>query len=182
MPDWIRIRGARQNNLKNIDVSIPKLKLVLITGPSGAGKSSLAFDTLYAEGHRRYVESLSPTARQFLTQLEKPDVDAVEGLSPAIAVEQRTGPSSPRSTVGTVSDIYDYLRLLFARVGEPFCWRDGTPMAGHTVQQIVDAVLERGGRLMVLAPVAHDPALDWGARLAGFRREGFARLRVNGVL
>ncbi|HEX7928483.1 MAG TPA: excinuclease ABC subunit UvrA, partial [bacterium] len=130
MPDWIRIRGARQNNLKNIDVAIPKQQLVVITGPSGAGKSSLAFDTLYAVGHRLYVESLSPSARQFLTQLEKPDVDAVEGLSPAIAVEQRMGAPNPRSTVGTVSDIYDYLRLLYARVSTPICWRDGTPMAG----------------------------------------------------
>jgi excinuclease ABC subunit A len=194
MPDWIRIRGARQNNLKNIDVAIPKLQLVVITGPSGAGKSSLAFDTLYAEGHRRYVESLSPSARQFLTQLEKPDVDAVEGLSPAIAVEQRMGAPNPRSTVGTVSDIYDYLRLLFARVSTPVCWRDGTPMLGHTVQQIVDAVLARAGgkpadekaaegkgrRVMILAPQTYDPALDWNALLQSMRREGFARIRLDG--
>ncbi|HUJ73955.1 MAG TPA: hypothetical protein VL359_03815, partial [bacterium] len=141
MSEWIRIRGARQHNLKNIDVALPKNKLVVITGPSGAGKSSLAFDTLYAEGQRRYVESLSPAARQFLNQLEKPDVDAVEGLSPAIAVEQRAGTPNPRSTVGTVSDVYDYLRLLYARVAQPRCYRCGIPIRGYTVQEIVDAAL-----------------------------------------
>jgi excinuclease ABC subunit A len=184
MPDWIHIKGARQNNLKNIDVSIPKHKLVVITGPSGAGKSSLAFDTLYAEGNRRYVESLSPSARQFLNQLEKPDVDAVEGLSPAIAVEQRAGAPNPRSTVGTVSDIYDYLRLLYARVAEPICFRCEVPMRSHTTQQIVDEALARPGqpRLMVLAPVAYDPALDFQDVLRRFRKEGFARIRMGGAL
>jgi len=184
--DWIRIKGARQNNLKNLDVAIPKHKLVVITGPSGAGKSSLAFDTLYAEGHRRYVESLSPAARAFLNQLEKPDVDSVEGLSPAIAVEQRAGAPNPRSTVGTVSDIHDYLRLLFARVAQPLCYRCGQPIRAHTVQEIVDAALEQGkkgaARVMVLAPLALDPQLDFAAWLAGLRREGFSRIRLGGAL
>jgi excinuclease ABC subunit A len=182
MPDWITIKGARQNNLKNIDVAIPKNRLVVITGPSGAGKSSLAFDTLYAEGQRRYVESLSPAARQFLTQLEKPDVDAIEGLGPAIAIEQRSGAANPRSTVGTVTDIYDYLRLLFARVAKPACYECGLPIESHTVQQIVDAALSRatGGRVVVCAPVTYDPRLDFAESLAQYQREGFVRLRLNG--
>ncbi|MCZ6626894.1 MAG: excinuclease ABC subunit UvrA [SAR324 cluster bacterium] len=182
MPDWITIRGARQNNLKNIDVSIPKNQLVVITGPSGAGKSSLAFDTLYAEGQRRYVESLSPSARQFLTQLEKPDVDAIDGLGPAIAIEQRTGAANPRSTVGTATEIYDYLRLFFARVGKPVCYRCGQAIAGHTVQQIVDAALAQreGTRVLVCAPLEYDPALDFAEYLARYRKAGFVRLRIGG--
>lgn len=184
MPDWIRIKGARQNNLKNIDVSIPRNRLVVITGPSGAGKSSLAFDTLYAEGQRRYVESLSPSARQFLNQLEKPDLDSIEGLSPAIAVEQRVGQPNPRSTVGTGSDIYDYLRLLFARIGQPHCYRCGTPISGHTVQEIVDVALAHpeGQRLVVCAPVDYSPELDFPALLEKFRRDGFVRVRVDGAV
>lgn len=183
MPDWIRIKGARQNNLKNLDVSLPKNKLVVITGPSGAGKSSLAFDTLYAEGQRRYVESLSPSARQFLNQMDKPDLDAVEGLSPAIAIEQRSSPPNPRSTVGTASDIYDYLRLLYARIGRPHCHKCQAPIRAHTIQQIVDDTLEKPGatRLLVCAPVEYDPALDFAALLEEYRREGFVRVRVNGV-
>jgi excinuclease ABC subunit A len=187
MTEWITIRGARQHNLQNLDVSFPKNRLVVITGPSGAGKSSLAFDTLYAEGQRRYVESLSPSARQFLTQLEKPDVDAIEGLGPAIAIEQRAAASSPRSTVGTASDIHDYLRLLFARLAVPHCYRCGLPIRGHGVQQVVDELLawrERSGgereRLIVCAPQAHDPVLDFQETLARFRREGFVRVRVDG--
>jgi excinuclease ABC subunit A len=184
MADWIRIKGARQNNLKNIDVAIPKQRLVVITGPSGAGKSSLAFDTLYAEGHRRYVESLSPGARQFLGQLDKPDLDALEGLSPAIAVEQRSGSPNPRSTVGTASDIYDYLRLLYARVGQPFCYGCGAAISAHSVQQIVDAALARPEqpRLLVCAPVAWSAELDFAALLEGFRREGFVRVRIDGAV
>ncbi|MEE8433812.1 MAG: excinuclease ABC subunit UvrA [bacterium] len=184
MADWIEIKGARQNNLKNIDVSIPKNKLVVITGPSGAGKSSLAFDTLYAEGHRRYVESLAPSARQFLGQLEKPDLDALLGLSPAIAVAQPTGTPNPRSTVGTASDIHDFLRLLFARVGVPHCHRCGEPIVSHTVQQVVDRALERTGapRLLVCAPIAYDPAHDFRALLEDFRREGLVRVRVDGAM
>lgn len=180
MPDWIKIKGARQHNLKNIDVAIPRGKLVVITGPSGAGKSSLAFDTLYAEGQRRYVESLSPGARQFLNQLEKPDVDAVEGLSPAIAIEQRAGGSgNPRSTVGTVTEIYDHLRLLFARVGKPHCFKCGMPISRNTVQEVVDAAMGRKGKLMVLAPLIHDPKLDFAERMRHYQREGFVRVKVG---
>jgi len=184
MPDWIHIKGARQNNLKNIDVSIPKNKLVVITGPSGAGKSSLAFDTLYAEGHRRYVEALAPSARQFLNQLDKPDLDSLEGLSPAIAVEQRVGTPNPRSTVGTVSDIHDFMRLLYARVGRPHCFRCKREVRNHSVQQIVDETLADppGRRLLVCAPVDWSPALDFPALLEGFRRDGFVRVRVDGVV
>src|SRR4030042_809889 len=137
----IVIRGARQHNLKNIDVTIPRHKLTVITGLSGSGKSTLAFDTIYAEGQRRYVESLSAYARQFLEQMDKPDVDLIEGLSPAISIEQKTTSKNPRSTVATVTEIYDYLRLLFARVGKPFCYQCGKPIASQTVQQIVDQVL-----------------------------------------
>jgi excinuclease ABC subunit A len=182
MSEWIRIRGARQNNLKNIDVALPKQRLVVITGPSGAGKSSLAFDTLYAEGQRRYVECLAPSARQFLTQLDKPDVDAVEGLSPAIAVEQRVGAGSPRSTVGTVSDIYDYLRLLFARLGQAYCYNCGAPIRGWSVQAIVDDTLaqQHAARLLVCAPLTVDPRLDFNAQLERLRKAGFARVRVDG--
>ena len=184
MPEWIKIKGARQNNLKNIDVSIPKHQLVVITGPSGAGKSSLAFDTLYAEGQRRYVESLSPSARQFLNQMDKPDLDSLEGLSPAIAIEQRSSVPNPRSTVGTASDIHDFLRLLFARVGRPHCWKCDREMRGYSVQQIVDEALAAGedSRVMVLAPLRYDPALDFRAFVDEFRREGFVRIRVGGSI
>src|SRR5574344_3055567 len=151
----IIIKGARVNNLKNVDVRIPRNKFVVITGLSGSGKSSLAFDTLYAEGQRRYVESLSAYARQFLGQLDKPDVDLIEGLSPAIAIEQKATHHNPRSTVGTVTEISDYLRLLFARVGTPFCPEHGVALQAQTVSQMVDAMrtLPQGTRLMVLAPV-----------------------------
>ncbi len=132
---FIKVKGARVHNLKNIDVSIPKNKLVVITGLSGSGKSSLAFDTIYAEGQRRYVESLSSYARQFLGMMEKPDVDYIEGLSPAIAIDQKSASSNPRSTVGTITEIYDYLRLLFARVGRPFCYKCGRPIESQTVQE-----------------------------------------------
>src|SRR6059036_1818506 len=137
----ITVRGARQHNLKNINVEIPRNRLTVITGLSGSGKSSLAFDTLYAEGQRRYEESLSAYARQFLGQMEKPDVDAIEGLSPAIAIEQRSAGSNPRSTVATITEIYDYLRLLFARLGVPHCPADGTPLTRQTVSEMVDSLL-----------------------------------------
>ncbi|MEE8396274.1 MAG: excinuclease ABC subunit UvrA, partial [bacterium] len=184
MADWIHIKGARQNNLQNIDVSFPKNRLVVITGPSGAGKSSLAFDTLYAEGQRRYVEALSPAARQFLTQLEKPDVDSIDGLGPAVAIEQRAGPGNPRSTVGTVTEIYDFLRLLYARVGHPICWRCNKPIRGHTVQQIVDEALRRdaGSRLYVCAPLAAAPAAEMADTLARLQGQGFVRFRLDGRL
>src|SRR5438093_7099388 len=153
--DWIAVRGARVHNLKNIDVDIPRHRLVVFAGPSGSGKSSLAFDTIYAEGQRRYVESLSAYARQFLEQLAKPDVERIEGLSPAIAIEQRPLSKSPRSTVGTVTEIADYLRLLFARVGIPHCPSCGKRIEAQTVQQIVDRILSlrEGSRISVLAPI-----------------------------
>src|SRR5437899_12398623 len=156
MPDprSIVIKGAREHNLKNLDLVLPRDKLIVITGLSGSGKSSLAFDTIYAEGQRRYVESLSAYARQFLEQMDKPDVDSIEGLSPAIAIEQKTTSRNPRSTVGTVTEIYDYLRLLFARIGRPHCPQCGDPITAQTVQQMVDAlmVLPAGSKLSVLAP------------------------------
>src|SRR5687767_2050320 len=151
----IKIRGAREHNLKNLSLDIPRNRLVVITGVSGSGKSSLAFDTLYAEGQRRYVESLSAYARQFLGQMEKPDVDQIEGLSPAISIEQRTAGSNPRSTVATVTEIYDYLRLLYARIGAQHCVSCGRPIRRQTVQEMVDHILSahRGARLQILAPV-----------------------------
>src|SRR5499433_1961553 len=155
MQQQIRIRGAREHNLKNIDVDLPRDSLVVITGLSGSGKSSLAFDTIYAEGQRRYVESLSAYARQFLEMMEKPDVESIEGLSPAISIEQKTTSRNPRSTVGTVTEIYDYLRLLFARIGKPHCPNCGKPITSQTVQQIVDAVMElpQSAKIQVLAPI-----------------------------
>ncbi|MGN1055251.1 MAG: excinuclease ABC subunit UvrA, partial [Comamonas sp.] len=152
----ISIRGARTHNLKNIDLDIPRNQLVVITGLSGSGKSSLAFDTLYAEGQRRYVESLSAYARQFLGQLDKPDVDLIEGLSPAIAIEQKAASHNPRSTVGTITEINDYLRLLFARAGTPYCPEHNLPLQAQTVSQMVDAILAlpEGTKLMLMAPVA----------------------------
>src|SRR5213083_1750375 len=153
--DRIVIRGAREHNLKSIDLEIPRDQLVVLAGLSGSGKSSLAFDTIYAEGQRRYVESLSAYARQFLEQMEKPDVDSIEGLSPAISIEQKTTSKNPRSTVGTVTEIYDYLRLLFARVGKPYCYNCGREITPQTVQQIVDRVgaLPANSRVHVLAPI-----------------------------
>ena len=155
MADEIKILGAREHNLKNIDVTIPREKLVVITGLSGSGKSSLAFDTIYAEGQRRYVESLSSYARMFLGQMEKPDVDYIEGLSPAISIDQKTTSKNPRSTVGTVTEIYDYLRLLYARIGVPHCPKCGKEVRKQTIDQIVDSILEmeEGTRIQILAPV-----------------------------
>lgn len=178
----IAIRGARQHNLKDLAVDIPRERLVVITGLSGSGKSSLAFDTLYAEGQRRYVESLSAYARQFLEQLEKPDVDAIEGLSPAIAIEQKTVSRNPRSTVGTVTEIYDYLRLLFARVGVPHCPQCGQPIRAQTVQNIVDRVLQlpEGARLLILAPVVRHRKGAYRKKLEQIKRDGFVRVRIDG--
>jgi len=178
------IRGAREHNLKNIDLEIPRDKLVVITGLSGSGKSSLAFDTIYAEGQRRYVESLSAYARQFLGLMEKPDVDAIEGLSPAISIEQKTTGRNPRSTVGTVTEIYDYLRLLFARVGTPYCYSCGRKIEKQTVQQIVDSVLklEAGTRFQILAPVVRGRKGQYREVFSQIQKDGFLRVRVDGEL
>ena len=178
----ISIRGARTHNLKNIDLDLPRDALIVITGLSGSGKSSLAFDTLYAEGQRRYVESLSAYARQFLSMMEKPDVDHIEGLSPAISIEQKSTSHNPRSTVGTITEIYDYLRLLFARAGEPRCPTHDQPLAAQTVSQMVDAVLAmpEGERMMLLAPVVQDRKGEHKDILENLRAQGFVRARVNG--
>ncbi len=182
--DRILIRGAREHNLKSIDLEIPRERLVVITGVSGSGKSTLAFDTIYAEGQRRYVESLSAYARQFLEQMEKPDVDSIEGLSPAISIEQKTTSKNPRSTVATTTEIYDYLRLLYARVGKPFCYQCGKPIASQTVQQIVDQVLALpvGSRIQILAPVVRGRKGEYRHIFAQMRKEGFVRARVDGTL
>ena len=180
--DKIRIRGARTHNLKNLNLELPRNKLVVITGLSGSGKSSLAFDTLYAEGQRRYVESLSAYARQFLQLMEKPDVDLIEGLSPAIAIEQKAASHNPRSTVGTVTEIHDYLRLLFARVGTPYCPDHGLPLQAQTVAQMVDHVLAlpEDTRLMVLAPVVAGARASRRDLFDELRAQGFMRVRVDG--
>ncbi|MGE5574338.1 MAG: excinuclease ABC subunit UvrA [Bacteroidota bacterium] len=178
----IIVKGARQHNLKDIDLAIPRDRLVVITGLSGSGKSSLAFDTIYAEGQRRYVESLSAYARQFLGQMDKPDVDYIEGLSPAIAIDQKSGSRNPRSTVGTVTEIYDYLRLLFARIGRPHCPKCGKPITQQTVQQIVDQVmaLGEGTRVQVLAPIIRGKKGEHKKVIEDVRKEGFVRVRING--
>jgi excinuclease ABC subunit A len=179
---YIRIKGAREHNLKNIDLNIPRDRLVVITGLSGSGKSSLAFDTIYAEGQRRYVESLSAYARQFLGLMEKPDVDFIDGLSPAISIEQRSASKNPRSTVGTVTEIYDYLRLLFARTGEPHCHRCGAPIAQQTVSQIVDAVMAypENARIQVLAPLVRGRKGEHRDVLEEAKKKGFVRVRIDG--
>jgi excinuclease ABC subunit A len=182
--DRITVRGARQHNLKNIDVDIPRDKLTVITGLSGSGKSSLAFDTIYAEGQRRYVESLSAYARQFLDQLEKPDVDSVEGLSPAISIEQKTVARSPRSTIGTVTEIYDYLRLLFSSIGLPHCYQCGAAITRQSVDQILQGVLAlpEGERVMILAPIVRGRKGEFKKELAKLARDGFIRARIDGEL
>jgi excinuclease ABC subunit A len=182
--DRIVIRGAREHNLKNVDLEIPRDQLVVITGLSGSGKSSLAFDTIYAEGQRRYVESLSAYARQFLEQMEKPEVDSIEGLSPAISIEQKTTSKNPRSTVGTVTEIYDYLRVLFARVGVPHCPKCGRVISAQTVQQMVDRVLAQapGTRILVLAPVVRGRKGEYKKLFFDLQRQGYSRVRVNGTV
>ena len=178
----LAIRGARTHNLKNIDLDIPRDQLVVITGLSGSGKSSLAFDTLYAEGQRRYVESLSAYARQFLQLMDKPDVDLIEGLSPAISIEQKATSHNPRSTVGTVTEIHDYLRLLFARAGTPHCPAHGQPLAAMSVSQMVDTVLSlpEGTRIMVLAPIAREKKGEFHDSFEALIAQGYVRFRVNG--
>ncbi|MDX1661807.1 MAG: excinuclease ABC subunit UvrA, partial [Gemmatimonadota bacterium] len=180
----LRIQGAREHNLDDIDVELPRNRLVVITGLSGSGKSSLAFDTIYAEGQRRYVESLSAYARQFLGVMEKPDVDYIDGLSPAISIEQKVPARNPRSTVGTVTEVYDYLRLLYARVGEPHCYECGRPVQRQSPSQIVDAILEwpDGTRIMVLAPLVRGRKGEYREVFAEARREGFVRVRVDGTV
>ncbi|MGB7286530.1 MAG: excinuclease ABC subunit UvrA, partial [Salaquimonas sp.] len=181
---FISVRGAREHNLKNIDVDLPRDKLIVITGLSGSGKSSLAFDTIYAEGQRRYVESLSAYARQFLEMMQKPDVDQIDGLSPAISIEQKTTSRNPRSTVGTVTEIYDYMRLLFARVGIPYSPATGLPIESQTVSQMVDRVLamEEGTRLLILAPIVRGRKGEYKKELAELMKKGFQRVKVDGVI
>src|SRR5881392_4143142 len=180
--DRIVISGARAHNLKGIDLELPRNALIVVTGLSGSGKSSLAFDTIYAEGQRRYVESLSAYARQFLGQMDKPDVDSIEGLSPAISIDQKTTSRNPRSTVGTVTEIYDYLRLLWARIGRPHCHICGRPIEGQSAEQIIDHVmtLDEGTRFMVLAPVVRGRKGEYGKLLEELRGEGFTRVKVDG--
>src|SRR2546425_4557655 len=176
------VSGARAHNLKGIDVTMPRDALIVITGLSGSGKSSLAFDTIYAEGQRRYVESLSAYARQFLGQMEKPDVDSIEGLSPAISIDQKTTSRNPRSTVGTVTEIYDYLRLLYARVGRPHCPVCGRPIAGQSIEAIVDQVLRlpEGTKFTVNAPVVRDRKGEYKDVFEELRADGFTRVKVDG--
>src|SRR5919205_7114 len=180
--DWIAVRGARVHNLKNIDVDIPRHELVVITGLSGSGKSSLAFDTIYAEGQRRYVESLSAYARQFLEQMEKPDVDLIDGLSPAISIEQKTTGSNPRSTVGTVTEIYDYLRLLFANIGVPHCSNFGKAIASQSLERIVDMVMlyPQDERINVLAPIVRGRKGEFKKELVALRGRGYTKARIDG--
>ncbi|HYE52199.1 MAG TPA: excinuclease ABC subunit A, partial [Azospirillaceae bacterium] len=184
MNKYISVRGAREHNLKNVDVDLPRDSLVVITGLSGSGKSSLAFDTIYAEGQRRYVESLSAYARQFLELMQKPDVDSIEGLSPAISIEQKTTSRNPRSTVGTVTEIYDYMRLLFARVGVPYSPATGLPIESQTVSQMVDRIMAmpEGTRLYLLAPVVRGRKGEYRKELQELRKRGFQRVKINGEM
>src|SRR5512136_2889453 len=181
--DKIVIKGACEHNLKCIDVEIPRDMLVVITGISGSGKSTLAFDTIYAEGQRRYVESLSAYARQFLEQMEKPDVESIEGLSPAISIEQRAAAKNPRSTVGTVTEIYDYLRLLFARVGKPHCYSCGREIASQTVTQMVDQImaLPSGTKINLLSPMVRGRKGEYKKELSQLRKDGFVRVIIDGA-
>ena len=176
------IRGAREHNLKNISLSLPRNRFIVITGLSGSGKSSLAFDTLYAEGQRRYVESLSAYARQFLGQMEKPDVDRIEGLSPAISIEQKTGSRNPRSTVGTMTDIYDYLRLLFARVGVPYCYKCGRVISQQSISSMAERIcgLRDGSRVTIMSPVIRGRKGEHKKVFARIQKAGFVRARVDG--
>ncbi|MCQ2735352.1 MAG: excinuclease ABC subunit A, partial [Alphaproteobacteria bacterium] len=181
---YIEIKGARQHNLKNINVNIPKNKLTVITGLSGSGKSSLAFDTIYAEGQRRYVESLSSYARQFLDLMSKPDVDSIEGLSPAISIEQKTVSHNPRSTVGTVTEIYDYMRLLWARAGTPYSPATGLPIEAQSSSQMVDKIMEypEGSKLILLAPIARGKKGEFKKEFAELQKKGFQRLDIDGEI
>src|SRR6266404_3988600 len=188
--DYIKVRGARQHNLKNVDLDIPKNQLVVLTGISGSGKSSLAFDTIYAEGQRRYVESLSSYARQFLGVMKKPDVDLIEGLSPAISIDQKSTSHNPRSTVGTVTEIYDYLRLLFARVGHPHCPKCGREIARQSKEQIVNTILKlqetrndpgkKEIRVLILAPIVKDRRGEYTDLFTSLKKRGYTKVRIDG--
>ena len=182
MSSRIVVKGAREHNLRNIDVSMPRDRLVVVTGLSGSGKSSLAFDTIYAEGKRRYVESLSAYARQFLDQMEKPDVDSIEGLSPAISIEQKTTSRNPRSTVGTATEVYDYLRLLYSTIGHPHCHQCGREIASQSVDQIAERVfaLADKSRVEVLAPFVRGRKGEYRRELTELRKQGFVRARIDG--
>ena len=184
MQDVLTIKGCREHNLKNIDITIPRDKLVVITGLSGSGKSSLAFDTIYAEGQRRYVESLSSYARQFLGQMEKPDLDAIDGLSHAISIDQKTTSRNPRSTVGTVTEIHDYLRLLYARIGIPHCPQCGKEIRQQTIDQMVDQILAlpEGTRMQILAPVVRARKGEHVKLLEDALKSGFVRVRIDGEM
>src|ERR1700741_1127160 len=184
MADKLVVRVPREHNLRNVDIELPRDKLIVLTGLSGSGKSSLAFDTIYAEGQRRYVESLSAYARQFLGQMDKPDVDFIEGLSPAISIDQKSASRNPRSTVGTITEVYDYLRLLYARIGVPHCPKCGRVIPRQTPQQIVDRVLElpEGTRFQVLAPVVRGRKGEYEGLLADLGKQGYTRARVDGEI
>ncbi|MCW5723143.1 MAG: excinuclease ABC subunit A, partial [Devosia sp.] len=180
----IIVRGAREHNLKGIDVKLPRDSLIVMTGLSGSGKSSLAFDTIYAEGQRRYVETLSPYARQFLDQMERPEVDSIDGLSPAISIEQKTTSRSPRSTVGTITEIYDYVRLLYSSIGIPHCPKCGVRITPQSTRQIVDRImtLSEAERVMILAPIVRGRKGEYKKEMEKLAREGFVRARIDGIL
>ncbi|NBO34312.1 MAG: excinuclease ABC subunit A, partial [Actinobacteria bacterium] len=184
MVDQLIVRGAREHNLKDVNIDLPRDSLIVFTGLSGSGKSSLAFDTIFAEGQRRYVESLSAYARQFLGQMDKPDVDFIEGLSPAVSIDQKSTNRNPRSTVGTITEVYDYLRLLFARAGRPHCPDCGRPIARQSPQQIVDRILEikAGTRFQLLAPVIRERKGEYAELFRTLQSQGFARARIDGVV
>ena len=180
--DKIVIRGARENNLKNINIDLPKNKLIVMTGVSGSGKSSLAFDTIYAEGQRRYVESLSAYSRQFLGNMQKPDVDSIDGLSPSISIDQKTTNKNPRSTVGTVTEIYDYLRLLFARIGVPYCPNHHKPIKSQSIEEMVNKVMEyeEGTKIEILSPIVRGEKGTQKDLIDDLRKDGFSRARIDG--
>ena len=184
MADRLVVRGAREHNLKDVSLDLPRDSMIVFTGLSGSGKSSLAFDTIFAEGQRRYVESLSAYARQFLGQMDKPDVDFIDGLSPAVSIDQKAASRNPRSTVGTITEVYDYLRLLYARIGKPHCPVCGRPIARQSPQQIVDRLLELTGgtRFQVLAPVVRGRKGEYGELMRELQTKGFSRARVDGVV
>ena len=184
MIEYIKIRGAKENNLKNIDIDLPKNKLIVMTGLSGSGKSSLAFDTLYQEGQRRYVESLSSYARQFLGSYEKPDVDMIEGLSPSISIDQRTTSKNPRSTVGTTTEIYDFLRLLYSKIGVPYSPITNEPLTKQTIEEMTNRVLalEEGSRIIIMSPVVRMQKGTHKKLLDSLKKDGFTRVKINGEI